>query len=299
VKAAEHIPPRARTWDEIISGYLRSLTIESGLSENSLRSYELDLANLRRFCESHHHAPADLEAVVVVEWLESTVAGGLSHGTRRRFYAAAKGFSAYLVRQGILRSNGTSPLKLRPGSRRLPRVPSHEAIMKLLDSITAAGDTRAARDRTMIELAYGYGLRVSELVSLTESQVDVSRRVLHIMGKGEKERTLPLQARTIEALHRFLEGRTGPVFLTRLGEPMTRQAFTKMVRERCVAAGVPHSNAHGFRHAFATRLRERGVDTRVIQELLGHSDISTTQIYMHTSPSQLRDVYRRFHPRAA
>jgi integrase/recombinase XerD len=150
----------------------------------------------------------------------------------------------------------------------------------------------------MIEVAYGYGLRVSELVSMTDAQIDVSRSVLRIMGKGGKERALPLQPRTIQALNRCLDERSGPIFLTRLDEPMTRQTFSKMVRERCVAAGVPHINPHGFRHAFATRLLERGVDTRVIQELLGHADIGTTQIYAHTSPSQLRDVYRRFHPRA-
>ncbi len=277
--------------------------IERGLAANTLATYRLTIADLRRFCESKHYEPWELDPAVVVEWLESSISRGVSHASRRLYYSCVKSFSAYLVRLGVLKSNGASALKLRPGHRPLPRVPSPEALDALIRSIDPeSGDPRDARDYLMIRVASECGLRVSELVSLTAGQLDRARGVLHIRGKGSKERIVPVNENLMDSLVKA--GATAdPVngahlFITRFGGPMARQGFNKLLRERCAAAELPKMNPHSLRHCYATILLDGGADPIGIKELLGHSDIGTTQIYAHLSKSHLRAVYRRCHPRA-
>jgi integrase/recombinase XerD len=295
---------RRQGWGELTSEFLRMLAIERGLSANSLESYAFDLADLRRFCESKYLAPAELDARVIVEWLESTMGRGAGHASRRRYYSCVRNFSTYLVRLGILKSNGASVLKLRPGVRPLPRVPSRELLEVLLRSIDPkSGDSRDARDHLMITLAARCGLRVSELVSIQAGQFDAGQGILHVRGKGGKERMIPVPDNLIRAFRQAIAradpGNGSRIFVTRrFRKPMTRQGFNKLLHERCDAAKVPRINPHSLRHAYATNLSEGGADPIAIKELLGHSDISTTQIYAHLSTKHLREVYRQFHPRA-
>ena len=295
---------RQRGWEELSAEFLRMKAIERGLSANTLVTYRLTIADLRRFCESKYYQPSDLDPAVVVEWLESTLARGVSHATRRLYYSVVRNFSAHLVRLGVLKSNGASALKLRPGQRPLPRVPSREALNALIRSINPdSGNPRDARDYPMIRVASECGLRVSELVSLTAGQLDPARGVLHVRGKGGKERIVPVNPDLMDKLGKIAataDRRDGAhLFTTRLRKPMTRQAFNKVLRERCAAAHVPPMHPHALRHAYATSLLDGGADTMGIRELLGHADIGTTQIYVHVATSKLRAVYRQFHPRAA
>jgi integrase/recombinase XerD len=280
------------------------LAVERGLSVSTLGSYKDDLNDLRRFCESKHYDPRELGPVVIVEWLESTLSRGICHASRRRYYSTARNFSGYLVRLGVLKSNGASALKLRPGQRPLPRIPSRQSLKALIRSIDPqSGNSRDARDHLMITLAAGTGLRVSELVSLTAGQFDAGQGILHVRGKGDKERIIPVSDSLLSGLRQAIEtadpGAGAHLFVTRrFRKPMTRQSFNKVLRERCEAAKVPPINPHALRHAYATNLAEGNADLIAIKELLGHSDIGTTQIYAHLSTKHLRAVYRRCHPRA-
>ncbi|MGA8641340.1 tyrosine-type recombinase/integrase [Candidatus Binatus sp.] len=294
---------RRQGWEELSSGFLRVKAIERGLAANTLATYQLTIADLRRFCEAKHYQPCELDPAAVVEWLESTVARGVSHATRRLFYSCVRSFSAYLVRLGVLKSNGASVLKLRPGQRPLPRVPSCEALDALIRSIDpVSGERRDARDYLMIRVASECGLRVSELVSLTAGQLDSARGMVHVRGKGSKERIVPvnpdLMARLVKAGALADPADGAHLFITRLGKPMVRQGFNKVLRERCATAEVPTMHPHALRHAYATSLLDGGADTLGIRELLGHADVGTTQIYAHVATAKLRAVYRRFHPRA-
>jgi integrase/recombinase XerD len=223
-----------------------------------------------------------------------------------------------LVDEKINERDPAPAIKLRPHPRKLPRTLSLRDIENLLDAIDAK-TARGLRDRAMLELAYGCGLRVSELVGLTLHQVNLDAGVLVAFGKGSKERMVPIGGAAIRALKRWLSRRdeilnpsddnrrakkiipkrVTAVFVTRLGRAMTRQGFFKALKGW--AANDPRTSwisPHTLRHCFATHLIEGGADLRAVQEMLGHSDISTTQIYTHLSKSHLRKVHRTFHPRA-
>jgi integrase/recombinase XerD len=218
-----------------------------------------------------------------------------------------------MVECGIIQRDPAAAVKLRPHPRALPRTLGRRDLEMLLDAI----DTkilRGKRDRAMLELAYGCGLRVSELVGLRAGQVNVAERIVVVLGKGGKERLVPIGSAAVRALKSYLAAReeesrkkksraaklSPSLFTSRLGRAMTRQGFFKTLKGW--AAGEPRLSwvsPHTLRHCFATHLLEGGADLRAVQEMLGHSDISTTQIYTHLSKIHLRKVHRTFHPRAA
>jgi integrase/recombinase XerD len=294
-------------WDEAVELYLGRLASERGLAANSLDSYSRDLAGFSRFCLERAIAPAALDAPALLDYLESLAERGLSAASQRRHLASVRGLVRELMERKILEQDPTVAIKLRPPSRPLPHTLNAGQIEALIEAIDTT-TPRGLRDRAMLELAYGSGLRVSELVNLRLSAVNLEAGIVVIFGKGNKERLVPFGERASGALKAYLkdgrpellkERRSNVLFVARAGRPMTRQAFFKNLKSRAIAVpGLNRVHPHALRHSFATHLLLGGADLRSVQEMLGHSDISTTQIYTHLTRTHLRRVHRTFHPRA-
>jgi integrase/recombinase XerD len=294
-------------WDAAVELHLARLAAERGLAANSLDSYSRDLAGFSRFCLERAIAPAALDAPALLDYLETLAERGLSPASQRRHLASVRGLVRELLERKVLEQDPTVAIKLRPPSRPLPHtlgVGQIEALIEAIDTATPRG----LRDRAMLELAYGSGLRVSELVNLRLSALDLEARLVVVFGKGNKERMVPFGSGARRALIAYLkngrpellkERQSNVLFVARVGRPMTRQAFFKNLKNWAI--GVPGLNQvhpHALRHSFATHLLLGGADLRSVQEMLGHSDISTTQIYTHLTRTHLRRVHRTFHPRA-
>ena len=310
-------------WDELIDRYLARQAVERGLARNSLDAYSRDLREFQEFCREKDVIPERLDAASLMTYLESLAERGFRVSSQRRRLAAVRGLIRELLELKILERDPAQALKLRPHPRPLPRTLGRAD----METLIAAIDTnmlRGLRDRAMLEMAYGCGLRVSELVGLKLHQVNVEARVVIVMGKGGKERIVPVGGAALRALRTYLAARhkesqiesngkrvkrrtraavpvkpNSALFTSRLGRAMTRQGFFKALKGW--AARDPRLSwisPHTLRHCFATHLLEGGADLRAVQEMLGHSDISTTQIYTHLSRSHLRKVHRTFHPRA-
>jgi integrase/recombinase XerD len=288
--------------------FLSHARIEKGLAANSVDAYGRDL---RRYA-------AHLGALGVAGWaavgraevqahLAELVRIGLSPRSQARALSAIRSLHALLVAEKLAPLDPTDEIDApRPG-RRLPELLGREEIEALL----AAPDPRKAagrRDRAMLELLYATGLRVSELVSLELNDVDLETRMLVARGKGSKERVVPVGAPAVEALKAYLFGardvllrgrRSKDLFVTPRGGRMTRQGFAKLLGRHARAAGIRRRvSPHKLRHSFATHLLEGGADLRAVQAMLGHADVSTTQIYTHVDGTHARRLYERFHPRA-
>ncbi len=305
---------KAPDWDDVIERHLNRRAVEGGLGRNSREAYGHDLREFQTFCRKAGAQPATIEPRTLTGYLESMAERGLSPASQRRHLATIRGLLRDLVELGILARDPSINVKLRPHPRPLPRTMSRTDIELLLEA-TDQSTLRGMRDRAMLELAYGCGLRVSELVGLKLNQMNLAHGLIVVLGKGNKERLVPIGGAAKRALREYLRERSRPVerkkpaaraskpsdavFLTRLGRSMTRQAFFKSLKG--YAASDPRLgwiSPHTLRHCFATHLLEGGADLRAVQEMLGHSDISTTQIYTHLSKSHLRKVHRTFHPRA-
>jgi len=307
---------KAVGWDEAIDRHLNRQAVERGLGRNSREAYGHDLREFQAFCRKVRAEPDAIEPQTLTGYLESLADRGLSPASQRRHLASIRGLIRDLVEREILARDPSVNLKLRPHPRRLPRTMTRADITMLLEAIDRS-TLRGLRDRAMIELAYGSGLRVSELVGLKLHQMNLAAGLIVVLGKGNKERVTPIGSASKRALREYLHERNRPVkgkpaaraarsnkpdaavFLSRLGRAMTRQAFFKSLK--AYASSDPRLewiSPHTLRHCFATHLLEGGADLRAVQEMLGHSDISTTQIYTHLSKSHLRKVHRTFHPRA-
>ncbi|MFZ0889394.1 MAG: tyrosine recombinase [Candidatus Binataceae bacterium] len=308
---------KAPDWDEAIDRHLARQAVERGLGRNSLEAYARDLREFQDFCRRRGARPDSLATSTVSAYLESLATRGLAASSQRRHLASIRGLGRELVERGFLERDPAAALKLRPHPRPLPRTLSRSGVDTLLRAIDVS-TVRGLRDRAMLELAYGCGLRVSELVGLRLEQIQPAAGVIVVMGKGNKERLVPIGRAATRALKDYLAKRNAPrengraprvpapptkpssaVFLSRLKRPMTRQGFFKALKGW--TAGDPRLDwvsPHTLRHCFATHLLEGGADLRAVQEMLGHADISTTQIYTHLSKSHLRKVHRTFHPRA-
>lgn len=313
-------------WDELIDRHLRRQSVERGLSRNSLEAYGRDLRDFQDFCRRREIAPAALDAAAMTAYLEGLAERGLAVSSQRRALSTVRGLVRELCESGILKRDPRLAVRLRPYSRPLPRTLSRRDIDTLLAAIDGRS-VRGLRDRAMVELAYGSGLRVSELVGLALHQLDLEQRLVTVVGKGSKERLVPIGSAALKALRAYRKAleaervarlavingvgprrRRGPtrlpkpspaVFVTRLGRPMTRQGFFKALKQWAINdPRLAWLSPHTLRHCFATHLVEGGADLRAVQEMLGHSNIATTQIYTHLSKSHLRKVHRTFHPRA-
>lgn len=296
------------TLDESIDAYLDHVATERGLARKTVEAYARDLAEFARFLVARRvRTPGGIGTADVRGHLAALGERGLSARSQARSLAAVRGYLRFLARRGTLADDPARTIRMRRPPNRLPRALGGDEVGTLL-APAADGARCALRDRALLEVLYACGLRVSEAVALRGSQVDLTAGFVTVLGKGGKERVVPLGRPARAALEaylrderpRLLRGRPSPfVFLGPTGRPLSRQAVWKLVRRRAVAAGLTRRvSPHMLRHTFATHLLTGGADLRIVQTLLGHADIATTQIYTHVAPSRLREVHRRHHPRA-
>lgn len=285
------------------------LTVELGLSANTRQAYERDL---RLFCKTlgfkNSDALVNVSREQITGYMTQLKERGLAAATIARKLAAIKAFYRFMTAEGYMDANPAEVVEAGTKGIKLPRVLSEDEVVRLLnqpDITTAEG----FRDRTMLEVLYATGMRVSELINLTLERVDLNMKYIIAFGKGSKERIVPLGSVAAEFLQHYLEkvrpklthaGRnTNIVFLAFGGHELTRQRFWQIIRAYGRKANINKAlTPHILRHSFATHLLDNGADLRSVQELLGHSDISTTQIYTHLTNKRLRDIYAKAHPRA-
>lgn len=298
--------------DAILDEFDEYLALERGRSEHTRRAYLGDLRSLFGFlAERGHSGIDDLSLPLLRSWLAVQAGAGAARSTLARRTSTVKTFTAWAARRGLLSSDPGARLQLPKGRRTLPAVlrrdQAHEA-MDAAKSGAQQNDPLALRDRLIAELLYATAVRVSELCGLDIDDVDASRRVLRVVGKGNKQRTVPFGEPAAEALQAWLSrGRpplatldSGPALLlgARGGRLDPRQARTVVHQTVAAVGGAPDMGPHGLRHTAATHLLEGGADLRIVQELLGHSSLATTQLYTHVTVARLRAVHDRAHPRA-
>lgn len=289
--------------------FLEYLTVELGLSANTRQAYERDL---RLFCKTlgfkNSDALVNVSREQITGYMTQLKEKGLAAATIARKLAAIKAFYRFMTAEGYMDSNPAEVVEAGTKGIKLPRVLSEDEVVRLLnqpDITTAEG----FRDRTMLEVLYATGMRVSELINLTLERVDLNMKYIIAFGKGSKERIVPLGSVAAEFLQHYLEKvrpklthedrNTNIVFLAFGGHELTRQRFWQIIRAYGRKANINKAlTPHILRHSFATHLLDNGADLRSVQELLGHSDISTTQIYTHLTNKRLRDIYAKAHPRA-
>lgn len=297
---------------DALDGYTRHLRSERGLSEHSVRAYHGDVTTLlehaRRMGGQH---VADLSLLVLRSWLAGQATRGMARTTLARRAAAARGFTAWVHRQGLVATDPGALLATPRTGRSLPGVLRRDEADALLHvaGLAAADDTPIGlRDLAVLEVLYASGIRVGELCGLDVDDVDRSRRVLRVLGKGAKERTVPVGVPALRAVDRWLgDGRpalaaatSGPaLFLGARGRRVDPRTVRRAVHDLLAhVPGAPDLGPHGLRHSAATHLLEGGADLRSVQELLGHATLATTQIYTHVSVDRLKATYDQAHPRA-
>ncbi len=306
----------ADAWAEAVDAFLRHGAVERGLAPKTLEAYGADLARLVEFLGRERvPGPAALERAHLSGFLGSLEAQGLSPRTRARMLVSARRFGRFLVATGRLTADPSEGIAAPRPSRRLPRTLRPDETAALIEAAALDGPL-GLRDRAMLEVLYGSGLRVSELVLLPLSALDSRAGLLRVLGKGRRERLVPASEPALDALASYLrDGRpallakskkgtrraTDAVFVTARGKAMTRQNFFARLRALARRAGIPAERVspHVLRHAFATDLLEGGADLRAVQAMLGHADLATTQIYTHVSRGRLRELVERHHPRGA
>lgn len=296
----------ASALDRSVDGYLAYLATNRGLSRNTLDAYGRDLAALLSFLSSRgRRDPRAVAAEDLVDYLGWLRDQCQKPASVARSLSAARGWLRFLEANGSVEKSPAARVRSARLPRRLPRPWTREDVRRLLEA-SFDGPT-GARDRAMLETLYGAGLRVSELVGLRLSQLNLDGGYVVVIGKGNKERPVPVGMPAREALRAYLDGPRAAllagsasphVFVTRRGRAMSRQGFWKLLGRRALALGLPEVSPHRLRHSFATHLLEGGADLRAVQAMLGHSDIATTQIYTDVARSRLRELHRRFHPRS-
>jgi integrase/recombinase XerD len=288
---------------DAIDAFLLELRVERGLSPLTIRAYRGDLA---QFAQNAGTRWRD-DPKPLVDFVRQLQRAGARGSTQARKSAAVRSFYGFALREGLATRDVPALVDApRPGSY-LPDVLAPDDVERILDA-PPADDPIAIRDRAILELLYGCGLRVSELVGLDTDRVDLPGQQVRVIGKGNKERRVPMGDEARERLHRY---RTGPraewtaarptpaVFVGKRGNRLSRESVWRVVKRWTEAAGVDERvTPHTFRHSFATHLLEGGADLRVVQALLGHASISTTQLYTHLTGERVREVYARAHPRA-
>ena len=291
-----------RTRDPELEGFLALSAAR--LAPRTVEAYRRDLFALADWLE---HSPASVTTEELERYLAELRAAGLSGATIARRVASLRSFFRHLVLIGAADANPAADLDLPRRARRLPRVLSPSEVERLIDA--AAGTTpRTLRDRALVELLYGAGLRVGEAVGLDKGGVDLDQRLVRTIGKGGKERVVPVGRQAVEALRRYL-GRGRPhldrrhrpeLFLNAQGGPLTRAGAFLILRKLAAKAGLEPERVHPhlLRHSFATHLLEGGADLRSVQEMLGHADLATTELYTHVTDRRRRELYFNAHPHA-
>lgn len=284
------------------------LTFERGLSPRTVSAYERDLTRWwQSLRERGVDDPAQATPELLREWVFALKEEGLAATSIRRAQSAVRTYFRFLLSEGVLDVDPSERLESPRVARKLPDFLTRDEVTRLLDAPDASKPL-FWRDRAILELLYASGLRVSELVDLPLSGLDLDEAWATVFGKGSRERLVPIGAPAVRTLERYLRevrprldkgSGQGRVYLNACGNPMRRESIWKLVKDSAKRAGIAKNvSPHTLRHTFATHLVEGGADLAAVQELLGHVDISTTQIYTHVDREYLRDVHRRFHPRS-
>ncbi len=293
---------------QFIDEYLALLKLERNLSDNSINSYRSDLSKFINFIEKQKITDlSEITHKTISAFLQQLSKQGLSGTSAARYLSSIRGFFNYLDANGYIENDPTDRVSSAKTSRRLPAVLSFEEINKILDQPDTTSKL-GLRDRAILELFYSSGLRVSELIELKQSDLFLTDEVIRVLGKGSKERIVPIGNSAIEWLEKYLtksrpllEKKTKSknyIFLNTRGSRLSRMGIWKIVEKYSTEAGIEKEvHPHTFRHSFATHLLEGGADLRSVQEMLGHSDISTTQIYTHIDREYIKQVHKDFHPR--
>ena len=290
----------------LIDSWLDQQWLEKGLSEHSLESYRRDIRQLAVWLQGQHGNLLRCQRYQLLEFLADRHQQGVGARSVARQLSAVKSFYRWLKREGQIEEDPALLIERPKTGRPLPKTLTEadvEALLTAPDVSTPLG----LRDRAMLELIYATGLRVTELVTLTQSQINPRQGLVRVIGKGDKERLVPLGEEALHWLARYLR-EARPLLLgdnqellfpSRRGTCMTRQTFWHRIKQMAMVAGVEKKlSPHTLRHAFATHLLNHGADLRVVQLLLGHSDLSTTQIYTHVAQQRLQDLYQKHHPRS-
>lgn len=306
-----HKPPSQREQlaaDDLtlLERFLDGVWMEQGLSDHTLAAYRADLKGLAIFLRKRAATLKDARRHDLLAYLTERVKGGARPRTTARLLSSLRRFYQFQLREGVLQADPSAQIDAPKLGRPLPKALSESEVEDLLQApdITSA---LGLRDRAMLEILYASGLRVSELVGLQVSQINQRQNVLRVVGKGDKERLVPLGEEAAEWLQRYLEEARPALlrdrvcnefFVTQRGSAMTRQAFWYLIKRYARRAGIAADlSPHGLRHSFATHLLNHGADLRVLQLLLGHSNLSTTQIYTHVARERLKGVHAAHHPR--
>jgi integrase/recombinase XerC len=314
----------------LVQQFLDYLRLEKHFSDYTVKSYGADLIQFGQFLTGeigHHNAEPPLNVVIpdspasldekqskaeplqIREFLAYLYAQNYTKSTTARKLATLRSFYKFLMRKGIVQASPLAQIRTPKQEKRLPKCLDLEQVQKLLDAPGDA-DLLSSRDKAMLEVLYSSGIRVSELVELKMSDIDLNEGVLRIMGKGRKERLTPIGSQAIKAIQKYLEYRNADprfklgegdtrVFLNKHGEALSTRSVRRKLDKYLVQAGLdPGISPHTLRHSFATHLLNNGADLRSVQELLGHQSLSTTQIYTHLTTSRIKDAYDAAHPRA-
>ncbi len=292
--------------EPVLRVFLEYLSVERGLSANTRDAYARDLNKLMLFLRKEKLKWKQAEEEALVKFIHQQSRSGLSARSLARMVSSIKAFYRFCVLDGIIDKNPTVNLTTPKSLMALPKYLTEPEVERLLSQPNDS-DARGLRDKAMLEVLYACGLRVSELITLCRKDLNLKDGFLICRGKGSKERIVPLGHSAVSAVESYLKsarsdmarGGSDLLFLTRLGRGFTRQGCWKMLKGHAAAAGLADKvTPHVLRHSFATHLLERGADLRSVQLMLGHSQITTTQIYTHVSRRQLRRMYDKFHPRA-
>ncbi len=287
-----------------ISEYISYVRVEKGLAKNSLESYERDLRKLAAWCDKNGFELLTLTRQDLREWLMDLSRGRISESSKRRLISSVRGFYKFLMIDGHTESSPAEDLDTPVKSLYLPKFLNQSEIDQLLSAPDVSTES-GLRDRAIIELMYACGLRVSEVVNLKTQNADIDGGILTCTGKGSKTRRIPIGSSAIEWLKSYLAQRRkienieiDNMFVSSLGRPLNRQIIHKMVSEYGEKCGFQGVSPHTLRHSFATHLVQNRADIRSVQQMLGHADISTTQIYTHITDAHLKKAYENFHPRS-
>ena len=292
--------------EELVDRFLDAIWMERGLSQNTLGAYRADLMTLGRGLAENEKTIEKADKADLLAFIAGRVEGGAKPRSTARQLSSFRRFFRYIMREGMRDTDPTADIEMPRIGRSLPKTLSEDEVESLLNAPNT-DEPLGHRDRAMLEVLYATGLRVSELINLKQSQVNFNQGVLRIIGKGDRERLIPLGDESQRWLKEFIDGprmeillerQTDYLFPTRRGDRMTRQAFWHIIKRYAEKSGVRQKmSPHSLRHAFATHLLNRGADLRVVQLLLGHSDLSTTQIYTHVARERLKDLHGEHHPR--
>lgn len=289
---------------DLVREYLTYMQVEKGLARNSLESYGRDLARLKEWAGAQGKSVESLTRPDLRGWIADLSREGLSPASVSRAVSAARGLFRFLMLDGHIQRHPAEDLNTPQGNAYLPRFLTEEEMERLLAAPDVSTD-EGIRERAMLELLYATGLRVSELVGIKRTDINLEAGLIACHGKGSKERRVPIGKSATHWLQQYigvrarsLKSNSPNLFISGLGAPLTRNFAWAMIKRLAARAHLDHVSPHTLRHSFATHLLQRGADSRSVQALLGHSDISTTQIYTHITDRHMRATYDRHHPRA-